>query len=228
MACWRRPISPTRTRRRPRRWRRRPGSISTCPPASSRASSSWSAPLLDRGRPQAPPRPPAGQRHALGRRAQRARRRRPPHHRAAVRGGEEEGRGAPCRLPARQELAKAHVQAAGAFAGRLGPRRAEGPGPAPPEEGGGGLEDPVGGAGRRRARQAGRLVGGAAHQRLCGAEARQAQDGLRPGAQSRARSPSMPARTRRSWRDGWRCATSRTPSWHSAISRRWPRPPTGR
>ena len=123
----------------------------------------------------------------------------------------------------------APVQAAGALAGRLGPRRAEGPGPAPPEEGGGGLEDPAGGAGRRRGqRQAGRLVGGAARQRLCGAAARQAQDGLRPRAQSRARSPSTPARTRPSSRAGWRCATSRTPSWRSAISRRWPRPPTGR
>ena len=51
-------------------------------------------------------------------------------------------------------------------------------------------------------------------------QARQAQDGLRPRAQSRARCPSMPARTRRSWRAGWRCATSRTPSWRSPISRR--------
>ena len=31
---------------------------------------------------------------------------------------------------------------------------------------------------------------------------------------------SMPARTPHSWPAGWRCATSRTPSWRSAISRR--------
>ena len=68
--------------------------------------------------------------------------------------------------------------------GRLGPRRAKGPGVAPPEEGGGGLEDPAGGAGRRRCRQAGRLVGGAPRQRLRGAQARQAEDGLRARAQS--------------------------------------------
>ena len=48
MACWRRPMSPGRRRPRPRRWRRRPGSTSTCRPASSRASSGWRAPCSPR------------------------------------------------------------------------------------------------------------------------------------------------------------------------------------
>ena len=182
----------------------------------------------DRGRPQAPPRPAAAQRQPLDRRAQRARRRHPPRHRAAVGAREEEGGGASGRVPARQELAEAPVQAAGAHPGRLGPGRAEGPGSAPPEEGGGGLEDPAGGAGVERCRQAGRLVGGAARQRLRGAQARQAQDGLRPGAQSRG--------ALRQCRQGClvprglagAAPPARTPSWRSATSRRWPRPPTGR
>ena len=45
---WRAPIWPTRTRRRPKRWRRRPGSISTCRRAWSRPSSSALAPCSRR------------------------------------------------------------------------------------------------------------------------------------------------------------------------------------
>ena len=87
------------------------------------------------------------QRQPLDRRAQRARGRHPPRHRPAVGGREEEGGSAPCRVPARQELHPAPLQAARAQPDRLGPGRAEGAGPAPPEERGGGLEDPAGRSG---------------------------------------------------------------------------------
>ena len=81
-------------------------------------------------------------------RAQRARGHHPAHHRPAFGAREEEGRGAARRVPAHEELAPADRQAAAGGAGQgMGPRLPEGAGPAPPEQGRGGLEDPAGRAG---------------------------------------------------------------------------------
>ena len=79
---------------------------------------------------------------------------------------------------------------------------------------------------RDRQPGAGRLVGGAARQRLCGAQMgkpKMAYDLVRnPG------SPSTRPRTPPSSRVGWRCAICTTTSLRSAISRGWPRRQTAR
>jgi soluble lytic murein transglycosylase len=85
-------------------------------------------------------------------------------------------------------------QAAGRGAGRLGRRRAEGAGAAPAEERRGGLEDPARRAGRP-CRQARRLVGGAARQRLRGAQAGKPKLAY-DWCAIPAACPSTPARTR--------------------------------
>ena len=156
-------------RTRPRCWRARPGPRSTCSGSRSRPSSPASAACSTRPTTSAASTACCST-TAAGRRAQRARRRHHAHHRAAAGGRAQDGGGAPCRVPARQELPAADRQAAQAQPRRLGPRRAEGAGAAPPEEGGGGLEDPARRARRpRQDRAARRLVGGAARQRLRGA-----------------------------------------------------------
>ena len=147
-----------------------------------------------RGRPQAPPRPSAPQRQPLGQRAQRARGRHPARHRPAS-GAEKKKAEARLAVFLRaknsQQLSPSCPEA---LAKRMGPRRAEGPGAAPPEEGRGGLEDPAGRARADARRQARRLVGGAARQRLRGAQGRQAQDRLRAGAQPRRALRQRPQR----------------------------------
>ena len=139
-----------------------------------------------RGRPQAPPRPAAVQRQPLDRRAQRARRRHPPRDRRCCPRTRRRRRRrvspsscAPrtrrssspsCRRTTRADWGLA-VQRAQALRRQKKEEEAWKILLAEPEHG--------------RPGQARRLVGGAARQRLCGAQARQAQDGLRAGAQSR-------------------------------------------
>ena len=162
-----------------------------------------------RGRPQAPPRPPAAQRQPLDRRAQRARRRHPPHPSRCCRRTRRRRprRALPCSCAPRTR-SKLH---------RPSCRHSRRPTGASP------CRRPRPCAGRRRRRRPGRSCwpsrkaqaavkpDGWWEERRANAyaalQARQAQDGLRPRAQSRARSPSMPARTRPSWPAGWRCAT---------------------
>ena len=132
-----------------------------------------------RERPQAPPRPPAAQRQPLGRRTQRTRSRHPPGHPAAVRARAEEGAGAPRGVPARQEFRATDGQAAAARAqDRMGPCHPAGASAAPAEEARGGVGDPAEGARLHAAREARRLVGGAARQRLRRAQGRQGEDRL--------------------------------------------------
>ncbi len=95
--------------------------------------------------PQAPARPPAPHRDPVAGRAQGTRRHHPQDHRLTAGVAEEGGRGAPFRVPARQELGAADGEvAAGRDCRELGPRRAEGPGFAPPEQGCGRVEDSPG------------------------------------------------------------------------------------
>ena len=227
---WRRPIWPTRTRPGPRRWRARPGSISTCPPAIEPA-------FLKRVGAAARPRPTtsaastaccsttaAGPASATSA---------PPSSAASSPLlSEDEKKKAEARLAVFLR-AKNSQQA-----DRPSCRRTRRPTGASP------CRRRRRCAGRRRRRRPGRSCwrsrkapgtvkpDGWWEERRASAyaalQARQAQDGLRSRAQPGRARPSMPARTRRSWPAGWRCATSRTPSWRSAISRRWPRRPTGR
>ena len=130
-------------------------------------------------RPQAPPRPPAAERQPLGRRAQRTRRRHPPGHPAALGARAEEGAGAPRGVPARQEFRATDGQAAAARAqDRMGPCHPARASAAPAEEARGGLGDSADRAGRHAAREARRLVGGAACRRLRCAQGRQGEDRL--------------------------------------------------
>ena len=130
------------------------------------------------------------------------------HRRCCRSRREEEGGSAACRVPARQELRSSCSPSCRPHgAGRLGPRRAEGAGAAPAEEGRGGLEDPAGRArGDRRSSSptAGGRSGAPTPMRRSGSASPRWPTSwcATPG-----RSPSTPARTRPSWPAGWRCAT---------------------
>ena len=157
------------------------------------------------------------------RRAQRTRRRHPPGHPTAVRARAEEGRGAPRRVPARQELRTAarpscrrtRSRPSGALPCR-GPKRC---------------------AGRRKHEEAWKILlaepestlhvkpDGWWEERRASAyaalKAGKPKTGLRTGARSRPALGQRAERTRRSWPAGWRCATCNDAKQALGHFRRW-------